>query len=47
MEPSEGMWSRVQSYFEAFGAGGNMAGWLTCEPGKVAEILNIEILEGL
>jgi hypothetical protein len=39
----EGMWNQVKSYFEDFGQEGTMKGMLTCEPGKVAEILKISI----
>jgi len=38
-----GMWNQVKSYFEDFGQEGTMQGMLTCEPGKVAEILKISI----
>ena len=38
-----GMWDLVKSYFEDFGQEGTMTGFLTCEPGKVAEILKISI----
>jgi hypothetical protein len=38
-----GMWNEVKSYFEDFGQEGTMTGFLTCEPGKVAEILKISI----
>ena len=37
------MWNNVKSYFEDFGQEGTMTGFLTCEPGKVAEILRISI----
>jgi hypothetical protein len=36
-----GMWDLVKSYFEDFGQEGTMQGMLTCEPGKVADILKI------
>lgn len=42
----EGMWNQVESYFEDFGQEGTMQGMLTCEPGKVAEILKISIEQG-
>lgn len=42
-----GMWNQVKSYFEDFGEEGTMQGWLTCEPDKVAGILNIPIEPGL
>ena len=38
-----GMWNQVKNYFEDFGQEGTMTGFLTCEPGKVAEILKISI----
>jgi hypothetical protein len=38
-----GMWNQVKNYFEDFGQEGTMTGVLTCEPGKVAEILKISI----
>ncbi len=38
-----GMWNQVKSYFEDFGQEGTMTGFLTCEPGKVADILKIPI----
>lgn len=38
-----GMWNQVKGYFEDFGQEGTMKGMLTCEPGKVAEILKISI----
>jgi len=41
------MWSYVGGYFEDFGNEDELNGWLSCNPGKVAEILNIEISEGL
>jgi hypothetical protein len=37
------MWNKVKNYFEDFGQEGTMTGVLTCEPGKVAEILKISI----
>jgi hypothetical protein len=37
------MWNQVKSYFEDFGQEGTMTGFLTCEPGKVAEALKIPI----
>jgi hypothetical protein len=37
------MWNKVKNYFEDFGQEGTMTGFLTCEPGKVAEILKISI----
>jgi len=46
LELSEGMWSRVQGYFDDFGTDGDMTGFLTCYPIHVAEILGIPI-EGL
>lgn len=39
----EGMWDMVKNYFEDFGQEGTMTGFLTCEPGKVADILKIPI----
>lgn len=39
--PNE-FWNKIQYYFEDFGNSGDMQGWLTCEPGKVAMILGID-----
>lgn len=38
-----GMWNQVSGLFIDFGQEGTMTGFLTCEPGKVAEILRISI----
>jgi hypothetical protein len=39
----EGMWNQVSGLFIDFGQEGTMQGMLTCEPGKVADILKIPI----
>jgi len=47
MEPSEGMWSRVQQYFVDFGTDDEtLNGWLTWNPQVVADTLGIEVKEG-
>lgn len=45
MEIPESMFNHVKDYFTWFGDGGEMKGWLTCYPGKVAETLRIPILD--
>jgi len=48
MEPSEGMWSRVQKYFVGFGTDDKtLNGWLTWNPQVVADTLGIPIEAGL
>ena len=45
MEPSEGMWSRVQKYFVGFGTDDKtLNGWLTWNPQVVADTLGIPTL---
>ena len=46
MDISSNMWARVGGYFECFGTDGELQGWLTCEPGRVAEMLGI-LIRGL
>lgn len=45
MDVPAGLWNRVKDYFEDFGDSGNIKGWLTYQPGTVAEILRIPILD--
>jgi hypothetical protein len=41
------VWDLVKMKFEFFEGGDNLQGWLTANPGKVAEILGIKINAGL
>lgn len=43
----EEQWDIVKTHFVFFEGNDELQGWLTCEPGEVAEILNIETVEGL
>jgi len=42
-----GMFNKVKIYFSDFGQEGTMQGFLTCEPDKVAAILNIPVERGV